>query len=127
MAEVKSINGMPIVDVGAIRSIDNTAPDERGNLSLEEILFTAFVEEGVIQPIYDDESVVFTDENGVMYVYDPVNQNVKVSGGKADITVNGEEPDAEGNIAVKFTVNGIEPDENGNIKLPVYRGAYEEE
>lgn len=127
MADIIKINGMPLVDKDAVRSIDGTTPDERGNLSLEGILFAAFVEEGIIQPVYDDESVVFTDENGVMYVYDSVNQNVKVSGGKADITVNGEEPDSEGNIAVKFTVNGIAPDENGNIKLPVYRGAYEEE
>lgn len=132
-------------DITIVQSINDTPPDENGNLSLDEILFVAFEEEGVIQPVYDDESVVFTDENGVMFVYDPVNQNVKVSGGKANITVNGVEPDAEGNIllpavtvndtkpdangniVVKFTVNGIEPDENGNIKLPVYRGAYEEE
>lgn len=122
MADIIKINGMPLVDVYAVRSINDTTPDERGNISLEDILFAAFVEEGVIQPVYDDESVVFTDENGVMFVYDPVNQNVRVSGGKSDITVNGVEPDAEGNITVKFTINGIEPDENGNIDLPIYKG-----
>lgn len=126
MADIIKINGMPLVDVDAVRSINDTTPDERGNISLEGILFAAFVEEGIIQPVYDDESVVFTDENGVMFVYDPVNQNVKVSGEKANITVNGVEPDDEGNITVKFTINGIEPDENGNIDLPVYGGEYEE-
>ena len=110
----------------AVRSINNVLPDENGNVSLDEILFTAFVEEGVIQPVYCNESVVFTDENGAMFVYDPVNQNIKVNSGQASITVNGVEPDDEGNIAVKFTINGIEPDENGNIDLPIYKGEYEE-
>lgn len=126
MADIIKINGMPLVDANAVRSINDTTPDERGNISLEDILFAAFVEEGVIQPVYDDESVVFTDENGVMFVYDPVNQNVRVSGGKSDITVNGVEPDAEGNITVKFTINGIEPDENGNLDLPIYKGEHYE-
>lgn len=99
----------PVEVTEAIRTINDIAPDENGNFSLDEILFTAFVEEGFIQPVYDDESVVFTDENGVMFVYDPVNQNVKVSGRKASITVN-----------------GVEPDENGNIDLSVFEGEYEE-
>lgn len=117
MADIIKINGMSLVDVNAVRSINDMAPDERGNLSVEGILFAAFVEEGIIQPVYDDESAVFADENGVMFVYDPVNQNVKVTSGQSSITVNGIEPDANGNIAVKFTINGIEPDENGNIEL----------
>ena len=32
--KVKSINGMALVDVEAVKNVNNTAPDENGNLEL---------------------------------------------------------------------------------------------
>lgn len=42
---------------------------------LEDVLFAAFVEEGVIQPVYDDDTAVFTDGDGKVLVYDVDKQN----------------------------------------------------
>lgn len=118
---------------GYVKSVDDINPDENGNVKLEGYVKS-------VSDIQPDENgnvdlganflapsdittpgiVVGTDYVGEKTVCSPKHKhNIKDVEG-AIKTVNGNGPDADGNIVVEAkvkTVNNIQPDETGNVNL----------
>lgn len=102
------------VDLGKlVKKVNDIEPDENGNIDLDANFLEA-------SDITTPGIVVGTDYKGDQTVCSPNHKhNIKdVEGGIK--TVNGHEPDEEGNVVVQAgvrTVNEIEPDEEGNVDL----------
>lgn len=98
---------------GYVKSVSDIEPDENGNVNLGE----NFLEPTDITTV---GIVVGTDYKGEKTVCSPNHKhNVKDIVG-AIKTVNGNSPDADGNVVVEAgikTVNNIQPDGNGNVDL----------
>lgn len=98
---------------GYVKSVSDIEPDENGNVNLGE----NFLEPSDITTL---GIVVGTDYVGQQTVCSPKHKhNVKDIVG-AIKTVNGNGPDADGNVVVEAgikTVNNIQPDGNGNVDL----------
>lgn len=98
---------------GYVKSVSDIKPDENGNVNLGE----NFLEPSDITTV---GIVVGTDYKGEQTVCSPNHKhNVKDIVG-AIKTVNGNGPDANGNVVVEAgikTVNNVQPDETGNVDL----------
>ena len=98
---------------GYVKSVSDIKPDETGNVNLGE---------NFLEPsdLTTPGIVVGTDYKGEKTVCSPNHKhNVKDIVG-AIKTVNGNGPDADGNVVVEAgikTVNNIQPDVNGNVDL----------
>ena len=116
-----------------VKSVDNITPDENGNVKLEGyVKKVSDIEpdengnvnlgENFLEPtdITTVGIVVGTDYKGEKTVCSPNHKhNVKDIVG-AIKTVNGNGPDADGNVVVEAgikTVNNVQPDETGNVDL----------
>ena len=98
---------------GYVKKVSDIEPDENGNVNLGE----NFLEPSDITTL---GIVVGTDYVGEQTVCSPKHKhNIKDIVG-AIKTVNGNSPDADGNVVVEAgikTVNNIQPDETGNVDL----------
>lgn len=96
-----------------VKSVNNVTPDENGNVSLDD---------SYLEPsdITTPGIVVGTDYVGEQTVCSPKHKhNIKDIEGSIK-TVNGNGPDADGNVVVEAgikTVNNVQPDETGNVDL----------
>ena len=116
-----------------VKSVDNITPDENGNVKLEGyVKSVSGVEPDETGNVDLDANflapsdlttpgiVVGTDYKGEKTVCSPNHKhNLKDIVG-AIKTVNGNSPDADGNVVVEAgikTVNNIQPDETGNVDL----------
>lgn len=116
-----------------VKSVDNITPDENGNVKLEGYVKTVSdiepdengnvnLGENFLEPsdLTTPGIVVGTDYKGEKTVCSPNHKhNVKDIVG-AIKTVNGNGPDADGNVVVEAgikTVNNIQPDVSGNVDL----------
>lgn len=60
-------------DGGKVKTVDEVEPDENGNIALpkstQNDALELLAEMGIAEPVADENGAIFTDENGIIYVF----------------------------------------------------------
>lgn len=106
-----------------VKTINNEKPDKHGNINVSEFTTEKFAEAleafGEIALVRDDDETFFTDKDGNILLFDyPSSAATSESGYFLGKTEDGEIIRIpQKTVGTVRTVNGLEPDEDGNIEV----------